>query len=177
MKTKNSVLIENFFLGLLAAFFLFEALKLYLFFPYTDNEGAFVLIGREMAKGARLYADIWDHKPPFLFGQSWLLQLGFPLTDFHLHLYALFIHALKRLSHFFKVGSTVGIFHAAGAWASVFAYLFLLFPPLFQPWAVGSGSPDPAIFAFFLFWAWVFREKGKLDPPFFVRRTLGRRLF
>jgi len=136
MKTKNTILIENLCLSLLAAFFLFEAVKFYLFFPYTDNEGAFVLIGREMAKGARLYADIWDHKPPFLFGQSWLLQLLFPLTDFHLHLYALFIHALNAFL-IFNLAKRLDFSHS-GAWASAFAYLFLLFPPIFQPWAVES---------------------------------------
>ena len=136
MKTKNSVLIENLFLTLLAGFFLFEALNLYLFLPYTDNEGAFVLVGREMAHGARIYADIWDHKPPFLFGQSWLLQMLFPLTEIHLHLYALFIHALNALL-IFNLAKRLD-FSRAGAWASVFVYLLFLFPPIFQPWAVES---------------------------------------
>jgi hypothetical protein len=150
MKTKDLVLIANVLLSLLTGFLLFWALRLYLYLPYTDNEGAFVLIGREMGRGARLYSDIWDHKPPLLFVQSWLLQLVFPLTEVHLHLYALFVHALNAFL-IFRIAKRLE-FSRSGAWAAALAYAFLLFPPLFQTWAVEA---DLLIQPFLLlsFWA------------------------
>ncbi|HTA76928.1 MAG TPA: hypothetical protein VK791_07215 [bacterium] len=134
MKTQHRVRVENLLLALLGVFFLYEALKQSLFFPYTDNEGAFVLIGREMGRGARLYADLWDHKPPLLFGQSWLLQTLFPLTEFHLHLYAFFIHGLNAVLVFHLAKRLE--FSRSGSWASALVYLFLLFPQIFQTWTV-----------------------------------------
>jgi MFS family permease len=134
MKTQYQAHIENLLLTLLGFFFLYEALKQSFFFPYTDNEGAFVLIGREMGRGARLYADLWDHKPPFLFGQSWLLQMFFPLTEFHLHLYAFFIHALNAVL-IFHLAKRLD-FSRSGSWAAAMAYTLLLFPQMFQTWAV-----------------------------------------
>jgi len=150
MKTKNSVLIENVLLSFLTGFLLFWTLKLYLYLPYTDNEGAFVLIGREMGRGARLYTDLWDHKPPLLFVQSWLLQVGFPLTEVHLHLYVFFIHVLNALL-IYRVAKRLQ-FSRRGAWVSVLVYAFFLFPPLFQIWAVEA---DLLIQPFLLlsFWA------------------------
>jgi len=156
MKTKNSVLGENFLLLLPAGFFLFEALKPYFFLPYTDNEGAFVLIGGEMARGARLYADIWDHKPPLLFGQSWLLQRFFSLTEIHLHLYGLLIHAANAWL-IYGVAKRLW-FSRAGAWASAMAYLLFLFPPLFQPWAVEADLLMQPLLLL-SFWA-AFSQKG-----------------
>jgi 4-amino-4-deoxy-L-arabinose transferase-like glycosyltransferase len=141
---------EPIFLSLLGAFFLYEALKLYLNLPFTDNEGAFVLIGREMGRGARLYADIWDHKPPFLFGQSWLLQLFFPLNEQGLHLFGLLVHALNAFL-IFHLAKRLG-FTRRGTWASALTYLLLLFPPIFQTWAVEA---DLLVQPFLLlsFWA------------------------
>ncbi len=134
MKNPHQARVENFLLTLLGAFFLYEAFKQSFFFPYTDNEGTFVLMGREMGRGARLYADLWDHKPPFLFGQSWLLQMFIPLTEFHLHLYAVFIHALNAFLIFHLAKRLE--FSRSGSWASALAYVFLLFPQIFQTWAV-----------------------------------------
>jgi hypothetical protein len=159
MKTKNSVLIENVLLSLLAGFLLWGDIRHYLFLPYTDNEGAFVLIGREMGRGARLYADLWDHKPPLLFVQSWLLQLVFPLTEIHLHLYAFFIHILNAFL-IFRLARRLE-FSRWGAWASVLAYVFLLIPPLFQTWTVEA---DLLIQPFLLlsFWA-AFSKNSRLN--------------
>jgi len=134
MKTQYQARLENLLLTLLGGFFLYEALKQSFFFPYTDNEGAFVLMGREMGRGARLYADLWDHKPPFLFGQSWLLQMVFSLSEFHLHLYAFLIHALNAFL-IFRLAKQLK-FSRSGAWASALTYTFLLFPQMFQTWAV-----------------------------------------
>ncbi len=156
MKTKNSVLIENVLLGLLTGFLLWGDIRHYLFLPYTDNEGAFVLIGREMGRGARLYADLWDHKPLLLFVQSWLMQLVFPLTEVHLHLYAFFIHVLNAFL-IFRVAKRLA-FSRWGAWASVLAYALLLIPPLFQTWTVEA---DLLIQPFLLLSFWgAFSKKG-----------------
>lgn len=158
MKAKHSVLIENVLLTLCAGFLLFGDIRHYLFLPYTDNEGAFVLLGREMGRGARLYADLWDHKPPLLFVQSWLMQLVFPLTEFRLHLYAFFIHALNAFL-IFGLAKRLA-FSRWGAWASVLAYALLLIPPLFQTWTVEA---DLLIQPFLLlsFWA-AFSKNGWL---------------
>jgi 4-amino-4-deoxy-L-arabinose transferase-like glycosyltransferase len=175
MKTKHSVLIENVFLTLFAGFFLFGDIRHYLFLPYTDNEGAFVLLGREMGRGARLYSDIWDHKPPLLFVQSWLAQLVFPLTEFRLHLYAFFIHAFNAFL-IFQVAKRLE-FSRWGAWASVLAYALLLFPPLFQTWTVEA---DLLIQPFLLlsFWAafskksWIIYLSGALwAAAFFTKQS------
>jgi hypothetical protein len=146
-------------LTLLTGFLLFESLRLYLFLPYTDNEGAFVLFGREMGRGARLYTDLWDHKPPLLFAQSWILQALIPLTETRLHLYALLTHALNAFL-IFHVARRLS-FSTEGAWASTLAYVFFLFPPLFQPWAVEA---DLLIQPFLLlsFWAAFFQNKRVL---------------
>jgi hypothetical protein len=156
MKTKNSVLMWDVLLSLLTGLLIGGALQHYLFFPYTDNEGAFVLIGREMGRGARLYADLWDHKPPLLFIQSWLLQSVFPLTEFNLHLYAFFIHALNAFL-VFHLAKRLS-FSRWGAWATVLAYALLLIPPLFQTWTVEA---DLLIQPFLLlsFWS-AFSKKG-----------------
>lgn len=159
MKTKHSVLIENVLLSLFAGFLLWSDIRHYLFLPYTDNEGAFVLLGREMGRGARLYADIWDHKPPVLFVQSWLMQLAFPLTEFRLHLYAFFIHALNAFLIFW-VAKRLD-FSRWGSWISVLAYALLLIPPLFQTWTVEA---DLLIQPFLLlsFWA-AFSKNSRLN--------------
>jgi len=129
---------------------LFMALKGSLAYPLAHNEGAFVLIGREMGHGARLYADLWDHKPPFYFAQSWLLQWFFPLTEINLHLYALFTHGLTAF-FLFLLARRLG-FSFSGAWIAAASYAALLFPPLFQPWAVESDLLIQP-FLIFSFWA------------------------
>ncbi len=159
MKIKNSVLIWDALLSLLTGLLIGGALQHYLFLPYTDNEGAFVLIGREMGRGARLYADLWDHKPPLLFVQSWLMQSVFSLTEFRLHLYAFYIHALNAFLIFWVAKRLK--FSRWGAWATVLAYTLLLLPPLFQTWTVEA---DLLIQPFLLlsFWA-AFSENSWLN--------------
>ncbi len=42
--------------------------------PLLENEGAYFCVDQEMARGARLYTDIWDHKPPLLYLQARSIQ-------------------------------------------------------------------------------------------------------
>ncbi len=133
MKIKPTTWLTG-FLVLLLGLILFLSQKAYLLIPFTDNEGAFVFIGREMGRGAKLYTDLWDHKPPLLFLTSLLLQKIMILDEIRLRCFALVLHFLNAL-FLFKLARRLGM-KSPGAWASAFFYAFLILPPLFQPWAV-----------------------------------------
>ncbi len=105
-------------------------------FPFTDNEGAFVLLGREMGHGARLYADLWDHKPPFYFGLSWWLQSFSALDPVSLHFFGAVLHALNGFL-LTRIAKRMGLSDGA-AIGTALAYVGLLASPLVLPWTVDA---------------------------------------
>lgn len=119
-------------------FFLFVCLVLnrFLPFPLTDNEGAFVLMGREMGHGARLYADLWDHKPPFYFGLSWWMQSFSTFDPVSLHFFGAVIHAINALL-LTRIARRMGLSNGA-ALVTALAYIGLLASPLVLPWTVDA---------------------------------------
>jgi hypothetical protein len=174
MGSRRSELLTQLLLTIGAVAVIFLALQVSLSYPFTDNEGAFVTMGREMGRGAQLYTDLWDHKPPFFFGQSWLIQQFIPLTEVNLHLYAFFIHALIAVFLFFFV-RRLGL-SSKGAWVTVFGYAVLLFYPLFQCWTVTSDLLyQPfllgAFLAFFLPEEWLFLSGALWACAFLTKQS------
>jgi hypothetical protein len=116
--------------GFLLAGFIFLGLWPYLHFPLTDNEGIFFCIGRELANGAKLYQDVWDHKPPLLFAHFWFLQFFGGDIETRLHLYAIFFHCLNAFL----------LYRLGKKWLGKLAlccpvtYLVLILPPFLQCW-------------------------------------------
>jgi hypothetical protein len=47
------------------------------YFLLQDDSGIFAFMGQQVARGARLYVDIWDHKPPLIF---WINAIGSWIT-------------------------------------------------------------------------------------------------
>ena len=101
--------------------------------PLLENEGIYFSVTQELEHGARLYTDIWDHKPPLLFFQAHLTQ-ALRTTDpedarralglVHL-LIAIFSGAIAvRLSSERKL-----------FWYAAFGYMCLSLAPVFVPWA------------------------------------------
>jgi hypothetical protein len=117
-------------------FLIFEALKLYLFLPYTDNEGAFVLIGREMGRGARLYSrHLGPQAAPAL---RRILAAAIISSTYRVSSASLrfLIHALNALLIFVLAKRLE--FSRGGAWASPLGLCLLLFRRFFKP---GRLSP------------------------------------
>ncbi len=120
----------NFVFGILIVISIFTGLRPYLHFPLTDNEGIFSYIGQALLNGSKLYQDIWDHKPPFLFIHFLFLQKIGGNEEVLLHTYAALIHCINALLLFWLGKRWLG--HQSW-WCSI-TYVVLILPPLFQCW-------------------------------------------
>ena len=69
---------------LLAATFL--ALVPTLRLPFTENEGIYGTVAQEMQRGALLYRDVWDHKPPLIYLEYEAVQQVLGTSEQALHL-------------------------------------------------------------------------------------------
>jgi hypothetical protein len=102
-------------------------------YPLGDNEGFYSFYALQMGRGLQLYRDLWDHKPPGLFLQYFLLGRFMPLDEIHLRLYVCGVHFLNAFL-LIRLGRLLG-FDRPAAWGAAFLYVLLLFPALLQPWS------------------------------------------
>jgi hypothetical protein len=122
------------FLSILAlGLVVFLSLEPRLLYPLGDNEGFYSYYASQMAKGLRLYRDLWDHKPPGLFLQYFLLGRVLPLDEAHLRLYVCLVHILNAVL-LMGLGRRLG-FTRPAAWGAAFCYALFLYPALLQPWS------------------------------------------
>lgn len=122
------------FLSILAlGILVFLSLQPRLSYPLGDNEGFYGFYALQMGKDLRLYRDLWDHKPPGLFLQYFLLGRAMPLDEVHLRIYVGFIHILNAIL-LAALGRRLG-YDRAASWAAAFVYALFLFPALLQPWS------------------------------------------
>jgi len=104
-----------------------------LLFPLGDNEGFYGFYALQMGRGLQLYRDLWDHKPPGLFLQYFLLGRIFPLDEIHLRLCVCVVHLLNAVL-LSLLGRKLGLDRISAGTAALFYALFL-FPSLLQPWS------------------------------------------
>src|SRR5258708_32475892 len=114
MKTKHTTWTASLLPAVLLGVVLFLSLEKYLFIPFNDSEGVFVYVGREMARGAQLYTDVWDHKPPLLFVPFFLFQKITLLDEPRLRVCVLLVHFLNGLL-LWRFSRKLGL-NAVGAW-------------------------------------------------------------
>jgi hypothetical protein len=101
--------------------------------PLLENEGVYFTIAGEMVRGARLYADVWDHKPPLLFLQAMLtgpLRASNPENGRWCLALVHFVNALLL--------GAIAVRHFRERrpfWRTAFAYLALAAPPVFHMWS------------------------------------------
>lgn len=104
----------------------------YLQIPFSENEGMFSCVAQQMRLGAKLYQDVWDHKPPLLFLHYVWLQDLFGTSELPLRLYTSLFHCFDAFLVFVLV-RRFG-FEKKAAWMTASSYVFLLLPPFFQAW-------------------------------------------
>jgi 4-amino-4-deoxy-L-arabinose transferase-like glycosyltransferase len=127
---KNSSGTFNFIFSVSIVGFIFLGLWPYLHIPLTDNEGVFAYIGQELSSGAKLYQDVWDHKPPLLFIHFLLLKKIGGDEEAFLHIYAALIHCVNALLLFWLGKRWLG----DRSWWCAITYVVLILPPFFQCW-------------------------------------------
>ena len=122
------------FLSILAlGLVVFLSLEPRLLYPLGDNEGFYSYYASQMGKGLRLYRDLWDHKPPGLFLQYFLLGRVLLLDEAHLRLFVCLVHILNAVL-LMGLGRRLG-FTRPAAWGAAFLYALFLYPALLQPWS------------------------------------------
>jgi hypothetical protein len=119
-----------FLFGFAVILLVFLALWPYVHVPLTDNEGVYAYIGRSLLSGAKLYQDIWDHKPPLLFLHFLILAKLGGNEEILLHLYAGVIHCVNVTLLFWVGKKWLG----NKSWWCSLTYILLILPPFFQCW-------------------------------------------
>jgi hypothetical protein len=100
--------------------------------PFSANEGIFSCVAQEMRYGAKLYLDVWDHKPPLLYLHFIFLQDLFGTSELPLRLYTALFHWIDAFL-LFLLALKLGCDRRT-AWMTSWVYVFLLLPPFFQAW-------------------------------------------
>ena len=103
----------------------------------TEDEGIFGTVAQEMGNGARLYTDVWDHKPPLIYIEYEILYKTFGITEVPVHVAVVLCHWICALLIFFLI-KRLG-FGDTEAFAAAFLYPVLVSPPWFQSW---TGRSD-----------------------------------
>src|ERR1700677_1112273 len=119
-------------LTLLLLLSIFIALTPYLNLPFTDNEGIYGTVAQEMRRGARLYTDVWDHKPPLIYLEYEAIQKLFGTSEAALHLVVACCHWVCALLILVLVRKLR--FGSRAAWVAAFLYALLISPPWLQAW-------------------------------------------
>jgi hypothetical protein len=105
--------------------------------PLTVNEGIYASIAEKLASGGLLYADAWDHKPPFIFLAYRLAGVFSDNVESQAHGLALTSHLANFILISFLVNKLGQNIRSAWLYASI--YIFWLLTPAFQPW---TGQAD-----------------------------------
>lgn len=100
--------------------------------PFSENEGMFTCVAQEMSLGAKLYQDVWDHKPPLLFVHFELIENLFGNTEIPFRFYVVLLHCLDAVL-LFSLAVRLGLGRKS-AWLAAWSYALLLLPPFFQAW-------------------------------------------
>lgn len=79
---------------------IFAALLPYRNLAFTDNEGIYGAVAQELGHGARLYTDVWDHKPPLIYLEYEAIQKFFGTSEKALHDSVAFCHGLCNVDFF-----------------------------------------------------------------------------
>ncbi len=124
--------IKNISTWILLALTLFFIELPYFKVPFSANEGMFTCVAQEIRNGAKLYLDVWDHKPPLLFLHFVWLQDLFGTGELPLRLYAVLFHWVDVFL-LFLLAQKLG-YGKRTAWLTCWVYVFLLLPPFFQAW-------------------------------------------
>lgn len=127
--------------------------------PLTINEGIFSTIGQALGAGQHLYLDIWDHKPPVLFGLYEGALALVPDVEWACRLLAALSQALTGL-FLALIAQRLGADRRRIQWL-LGIYLLLLLPPQLQTW---SAQADTLMLPFLLaaFWVALHRQAGPL---------------
>lgn len=121
-------------LGIALFAVLFLVFLPYLDVPLVENESFFGCVAQQMERGAILYRDIWDHKPPFLFWEYIFLRQIFGKGELGIHLAAmanLFVVALLLVGLSRKLG-----LNRRDAWLAAFLYVVFQASPFFLGWTL-----------------------------------------
>ena len=118
--------------------------------PLTINEGIYATIGQALGAGKHLYQDIWDHKPPLVFGLYALALRVFPDVEVASRALAGLAQALTGL-FLALIAQRLGASRQVLRWV-LGLYLVLLLPPQLQTW---SAQADSLMLPFLLAAFWV----------------------
>ncbi len=86
----------------------------------TDNEGIFISISQDLDRGAMLYVDVWEHKPPLFTLHYWLLRQLSQDLELARYIYVAVIHSIIGLI-IVGLARQLG-FSSKEAWFSCFFY-------------------------------------------------------
>ncbi len=134
---------------------LFTVFIPYFDMPLVENESFFGCVAQQMERGAFLYRDIWDHKPPFLFWMYIALRAIFGKGELGIHLAALFIlyiNALLLVGLSKKIG-----FARRDSWLAAFLYVIFQASPLLLGWTLQA---DLIMQPFIIGAIWLSFEEG-----------------